>query len=108
MKSQLAFVMDRMLAGNSITTLDAFYDRHITRLGSRVYDLRKLGVPVTTELIHFKEEGRYRRYGRYSIKPEHRKKALQIWGQYGVGKVAASPTTKGTSGNTPTGKQDAL
>lgn len=50
----------------SITDLEAFADYGIRRLGARIYDLKKDGYPIKTEMVtgqnRFGQQTRYAKY----------------------------------------------
>ena len=48
-------VMDALLAGETITPMDALRRFGCFRLGARIHGLRRAGVPIDTQLIY---EGR--------------------------------------------------
>ena len=59
--------MDALLAGETLTALEALHRFGSLRLGARICDLRRAGVPIDTQLIY---EGR------------------KHWAAYSLGKVA--------------------
>ncbi len=50
-ESQISRILDYMLAGNSITPLLALQMFGSFRLGGRIYDLKKAGWNVQTEIV---------------------------------------------------------
>ena len=51
-----------------ITSVEAFEKLRITRLASRIHDLRQMGYPVSTFIVQTtNEDGRVVRYARYTI-----------------------------------------
>ena len=76
--SQRQKILADLLEGKTITSMDAFEKYHITRLSAVIFDIKKAGYPVTTEI----EKGQYAdgtssRFARYSILPEDRDWATQ-------------------------------
>jgi hypothetical protein len=49
--SQADRVLSYLERGNSITTLDAFKELGITRLGARIFELRQQGHPVQSNRL---------------------------------------------------------
>ncbi len=49
--SQADRVLSYLECGNSITTLDAFQELGITRLGARIFELRQQGHPVQSNRL---------------------------------------------------------
>lgn len=66
-ESQSAAILAHMLAGKSISPLEALNLFGCLRLGGRRYDLVKDGWNVKTDIV--KENGK--RFARYSIDPNH-------------------------------------
>lgn len=66
-ESQNTAILNHMLAGNSISPLEALNLFGCLRLGGRRYDLVKEGWNVKTDIV--KENGK--RFARYSIDPTH-------------------------------------
>ena len=67
MKTQEVEIIEHIRDNGSITTMEAF-EKGITRLASRVYDLRAHGVNVATEMITVKNrKGEDCRVARYFI-----------------------------------------
>jgi len=67
--SQAAMIERDLWAGHKITQLDAITKYLCTRLASRIADLKRKGVPISTEMV---KVGQYKRVARYSISPEER------------------------------------
>lgn len=61
-------ILDYMDRYGSITPMDAIFDLGITKLATRIGELRKLGVPIKSETVEGKnrygEQARYKRYWR--------------------------------------------
>ena len=59
-------ILDYMDRFGSITPMDAFFDLGITKLATRIGELRQLGVPIESETVDGKnrygEKARYKRY----------------------------------------------
>ena len=51
MKGQRALVLDWLKAGNSLTNFQAFKLFGTTRLGAIIYDLRKMGYKIRTQIM---------------------------------------------------------
>lgn len=66
-QSQNDAILSHMLAGKSISPLEALHLFGCMRLGGRRYDLVKDGWDVKTDIV--KENGK--RFARYSIDPAH-------------------------------------
>lgn len=66
MKRQCERVLDYMNKFGSITTLEAFTDLGVARLGSRIHDLRSEGVKIKGEYVssknRFGEKVHYMKY----------------------------------------------
>lgn len=63
--TQCQMVLKRIEDKGSITTMEAF-DMGITRLASRVHDLRRMGINIVSETVHAKNRyGDSVRYARY-------------------------------------------
>ena len=63
--SQKALILRHMLAGRSITPLEALRLYGCFRLGARIADIKADGFLVHTEMVTDKETGK--RYARYSL-----------------------------------------
>lgn len=63
--SQTSQILKFMLAGNSITPLDALHKFKCMRLGARIYDLKRNGYVINTLIITDQKTGK--RYARYSL-----------------------------------------
>lgn len=51
-----------------ITSFEAFSKYRITRLASRVHDLRQMGYPIVTSIVQTtNEDGNVVRYARYTL-----------------------------------------
>ena len=66
--SQAAQILDYLLAGNSITPLEALDKFGCFRLGARIWDLRKAGHPIDDVLVH--ENGK--KFSRYFFQQKGR------------------------------------
>lgn len=60
-------VLDHLKGVGPITPLDALKKYGIMRLGARVWDLRKEGVPIKTDIITVKTRSGEARVARYSL-----------------------------------------
>ena len=67
--TQCERIMDYIKRFGSITTIEAFSDLGITRLASRIHDLRELGIEIDSETIKGKNRyGETVHYTRYSLR----------------------------------------
>ncbi len=62
--TQKQWVLSKLLAGETLTPMDAFVQRGITRLGAVVFDLRKAGFPVRD--LNDGAQGMFKRRARFS------------------------------------------
>lgn len=60
--SQLSDIRDYLATGASLTPLEALTEFGCMRLGARIYDLRREGVAIVTEMV----EKAGKRYASYS------------------------------------------
>lgn len=68
MKRQCERVLDYMHEFGSITTLQAFTDLGVARLGSRIHDLRKDGIRIKGEYVTSKNRyGEKVHYMKYTL-----------------------------------------
>ena len=67
MESQNKRIKDYLLSGRSITPLDALYQFSCFRLGARINDLKREGVPIKSEMIEIISEGKKKRVAKYSL-----------------------------------------
>lgn len=66
--SQCYKVVAYMQKHGSITPADAFLKLGVYRLGSRIYDCRSIGIPITTYMMeHQMDDGSIKRYAKYVI-----------------------------------------
>lgn len=76
-QTQNEYIYEWLLAGNSITTLDAMLHHHIGRLASRICDLvNDYAVPIQKEHEPNKDGKGY--HTRYYMKPEYRKTLQEV------------------------------
>lgn len=69
--TQTEAVMKYMTEFGSITTLEAFNELGVTRLASRIHDLRGFGVKISREVVKGKNRyGEPVHYMRYSIEED--------------------------------------
>ena len=67
MKTQVAEIIEHIRENGSITTMEAF-EKGITRLASRVYDMKAHGINVVGEMVTVKNrKGEDCRVARYFI-----------------------------------------
>jgi len=67
MESQNKRIKAHLLSGRSLTPLDALYQFGTFRLGARINDLKREGVPIKSELIEITSDGKKKRVAKYSI-----------------------------------------
>ncbi len=67
-KSQNFQVLQYMEQYGSITSLEAYEDLRITRLASRIHDLKEMGYDIRKSTEHYFHDGIYTHYARYSLK----------------------------------------
>lgn len=64
--TQVQKVLKHMRECGSISTMEAFRKFGITRLASRIFDIRRMGIGVEAETVSYKDQGgetvRYARY----------------------------------------------
>jgi len=66
--SQCKKILKYLLQYGSITTLKAFEKFGCTRLPSRIFDLKQLGIGIETEMVYKKKtDGEYVHYGVYRL-----------------------------------------
>lgn len=66
--TQCYLILKHMMEHGSITTIDAFWDYGITRLPARIFNLRSMGVEVTSVRKTIKsDKGERRSYAIYSL-----------------------------------------
>lgn len=66
--TQVQKVLDHMQEYGSISTMEAFRKFGITRLASRIFDIRRMGIGVEAETVTYKDQdGETVRYARYSL-----------------------------------------
>lgn len=61
--TQAEMILSDLRKGKKITPLDALEDYGCFRLGARIWDLRKDGYPIKSEL--FEDHRKEKRYARY-------------------------------------------
>ena len=65
--TQVQKIIDFMQKNEGITTMDAF-GMGITRLASRIHDIKRMGIDVTSETVKGKNrDGDYIHYSRYKL-----------------------------------------
>jgi len=67
MESQKERIKAYLLSGRSLTPLDALYQFGCFRLGARINDLKREGVPIKSDMIEIISEGKKKRVAKYSI-----------------------------------------
>ena len=50
-ESQCKMIKEHLLSGGALTALDALYSCGCLRLGSRIHDLRKEGLPIEAKMV---------------------------------------------------------
>jgi hypothetical protein len=67
-KGQMKAIKDYLLAGNTITSMEAYDKFGCTKLPSRISDLRKSGLDIQTIMVEGKTRyGTPARYARYRL-----------------------------------------
>ena len=67
--TQCEQVLQHMRDHGSISTIEAFFNYGITRLSARIWELRRDGYDINTDLVTVKsEKGVKKHYARYKIK----------------------------------------
>jgi hypothetical protein len=68
-QTQTSSIKDYLLDGNSLTSIEAFEKFGCTRLSARIFDMRKAGIQIKTEMVEGRNRyGSYCRYACYYIK----------------------------------------
>lgn len=68
-QTQAGNIQKYLEAGNSLTSIEAYEKFGCTRLASRIFDLRKRGFKIVTEMVDGRTRyGSYCQYARYYIK----------------------------------------
>ena len=66
--SQKKKILKYLLQYGSITTMKAYEKFGCTRLASRIFDLKQLGIGIETEIVYKKKpDGEYVHYGIYRL-----------------------------------------
>lgn len=66
--TQSEIVLEHMRKHGSISSIEAFFDYGITRLSARIWELRRDGYDIKTDLVKVKtEKGVVKHYARYKI-----------------------------------------
>ena len=69
-------ILKHLIEHGQITSIEAFFDYWITRIGARIYDLRSMGIDIETNIVTKKsEKGARQSYAIYSLKDEKEKQA---------------------------------
>lgn len=67
-QTQTSNVKSYLLAGNTLTSVEAYEKFGCTRLASRIFDMRKSGITIKTEMVEGRNRyGSYCRYARYAV-----------------------------------------
>lgn len=67
--TQTSQLTEYLLAGNSITSMEAFEKFGCTRLSARIFDMREKGINVVTEIVDGRNRyGSHCQYAKYYIK----------------------------------------
>lgn len=67
-QTQTSSIKDYLLAGNSLTSMEAFEKFGCTRLSARIFDMRKSGIKIKTEMVKgINRYGSYCTYASYSV-----------------------------------------
>ncbi|XKM12688.1 helix-turn-helix domain-containing protein [Orbaceae bacterium ac157xtp] len=65
-ESQCLKILKDLQAGQKITQLDAYSKYGSTRLGARIYDLKKKGYAINSVMVQSKHNGKW--YAQYSMR----------------------------------------
>lgn len=76
MKTQNRAILDYMMQGHAITSLNALNKFGCMRLTSRIHDIKKMGVIVDDEWV---KGGNGKKYKRYWISSKERARLQAIW-----------------------------
>lgn len=67
--TQCEQVLQHMKEHGSISSIEAFFNYGITRLSARIWELKRDGYDIETDLVTIKsEKGAKKQYARYKIK----------------------------------------
>lgn len=67
-KGQMKAIKDYLLAGNTLTSMDAYRLFGCTKLPSRIHDLRESGMNISTTMVEGETRyGTTSRYARYKL-----------------------------------------
>lgn len=66
--SQCAKILQHLKEFGSITFFESIYECDCTRLSARIYDLRRRGIPIKTEMIYtVNKHGKPIKYAEYRL-----------------------------------------
>jgi hypothetical protein len=66
--TQARLIIEYLEEFGSITPLEAIRDIGCYRLSARISDIKKMGIPIDTEMVNVKNRrGKYSRIARYSL-----------------------------------------
>jgi hypothetical protein len=66
--TQARLIVEYLEEFGSITPLEAIRDIGCYRLSARISDIKKMGIPIETEMVNVKNRrGKYSRIARYSL-----------------------------------------
>ena len=66
--TQARLILEYLDEFGSITPLEAIRDIGCYRLSARISDIKKMGIPIETEMVNVKNRrGKYSRIARYSL-----------------------------------------
>lgn len=66
--TQARLIVEYLEEFGSITPLEAIRDIGCYRLSARISDIKKMGIPIKTEMVNVKNRrGKYSRIARYSL-----------------------------------------
>ena len=66
--TQARLILEYLDEFGSITPLEAIRDIGCYRLSARISDIKKMGIPIETEIVNVKNRrGKYSRIARYSL-----------------------------------------
>jgi hypothetical protein len=67
MESQNKRIRTYLESGRSLTALDGLHLVNCFRLGARIYDLKREGMNISTEIIEIISDGRKKHIARYKL-----------------------------------------
>ena len=78
--SQLQEVLYELISNPFISVRQMIADTGMLHCKARVLDLRRMGIPIDTELVHLTNTyGRKAKFGQWSIPSEQKEKAVETY-----------------------------